>query len=120
MSAPADTPTETEVVYSHVDIKLHPLRLQLDTALLVALAAFFKVKAPGAARDRGADGRALDKSLGLSAIERAGARFTCPDSGQGARDLFATCAAWSDPAVVAFARHVCRQPSAPRPQAHRL
>ena len=71
-TAPADTPTATEVVYSHVDIKLHPLRLQLDTALILALAAFFKVRPPGAARDR-ADGRSLDKSLGLSAIERAGA-----------------------------------------------
>jgi hypothetical protein len=67
----ADTPTEAEVVYRHIDTKLHPLRLQLDGSLLMALSSFFKVKAP-ASRDRPTDERRLDRSLGLSALERAG------------------------------------------------
>ena len=35
-------PTAEEVVYNHVDVRLHPLALQLDGALLAALTAFFK------------------------------------------------------------------------------
>lgn len=70
----ADTPTEAEVVYRHIDTKLHPLRLQLDSSLLVALSGFFKVKAP-AGHNRSTDEHRLDRALGLSALERAGAHL---------------------------------------------
>jgi hypothetical protein len=63
-------PTDTEVVYSHIDIKLHPVALQLDGAMLTAITSFFKV----AARDTGASDRRLDQALGMSRIQRAGVR----------------------------------------------
>eukprot|EP00892_Ulva_mutabilis_P001714 jgi/Ulvmu1/11543/UM078_0033.1 len=62
-------PTAEEVVYNHIDIKLHPITLQLDAAALAALTAFFKVRGASAGADR--DGRRLDRAMGISAIARA-------------------------------------------------
>lgn len=64
----ADRPTETEVVYSHVDIKLHPLQVQLDGSMISALTSFFKVKEGGARQHKSG---LLDQSLGLASITRA-------------------------------------------------
>lgn len=69
-SARAGRPTAEEVVYNHIDIKVHPVTLQLDAAVLAALTAFFKVRGGGGGDDR--DERRLDRAMGLSAIARAG------------------------------------------------
>lgn len=58
-------------MYNHIDIKLHPLTLQLDAAVLAALTAFFKVRGNASSDER--DSRGLDRAMGLSAIARAGA-----------------------------------------------
>lgn len=64
-------------MYNHIDIKLHPITLQLDAAVLAALTAFFKVR-DGAATDE-RDDRRLDRAMGISAIARAGmAIFSYP------------------------------------------
>lgn len=57
-------------MYNHIDIKLHPITLQLDGAVLSALTAFFKVRGAGGDDER--DGRRLDRVMGISAIARAG------------------------------------------------
>jgi hypothetical protein len=59
------------VVYNHIDIKLHPLLVQLDGTMISALTKFFKVQKTGA--DVGE--KRLDKDLGLEVIARAGKCF---------------------------------------------
>ena len=64
----AGRPTLDEVVYNHIDIKMHPLLVQLDGNMIAALTKFFKVQKTGA--DVGE--KRLDKAMGLSVIARAG------------------------------------------------
>jgi hypothetical protein len=58
-------------VYNHIDIKLHPITIQLDSSMISALTGFFKVREHVPGKKMSADKR-LDKALGLSAIVRAG------------------------------------------------
>lgn len=71
----AGRPSAEEVVYNHIDIKLHPITLQLDAAALSALTAFFKVRDAGGGDER--NGRRLDRAMGITAIARAGALPLC-------------------------------------------
>lgn len=83
-SARAGRPTAEEVVYNHIDIKVHPVTLQLDAAVLAALTTFFKVRG-GGGDDR--DERRLDRAMGLSAIARAGAPHALQRAAQDDRPL---------------------------------
>lgn len=64
----AGRPTPDEVVYNHIDIKLHPLLVQLDGNMVSALTSFFRVQKVGADVDE----RRLDKVMGMSVIAKAG------------------------------------------------
>lgn len=68
----AGRPTPDEVVYNHIDIKLHPLLVQLDGTMISALTSFFKVQKTGADVEE----KRLDKVMGLAVIARAGASST--------------------------------------------
>ena len=37
-------PTEKEVIYDHIDIKLHPLAVQLNDAIVSGITTFFSIK----------------------------------------------------------------------------
>lgn len=56
-------------MYNHIDIKMHPLLVQLDGAMIAALTKFFKVQKTGADVEE----KRLDKMMGLAVIARAGA-----------------------------------------------
>jgi hypothetical protein len=73
-------------VYTHIDIKLHPLLVQLDGTMIAALMSFFKVRESGFQDD--VEHRKLDKVMGVSVIARAGARGACDAvcSGRGASE----------------------------------